>query len=307
MYQIVDPWGGTKDALKYYARSKEYQDTKDRTELMRKGMEYEKQRTESQIAARKAQEKRAEKSLKIQKGIAQSTHFQNYITYADTMLQALGKERYPYFYKNFVGKKQPMFGDVMLPEGILPTPKETAGYTDKQWEVLLDGISSKRRDLNRKLEENAALATQQYNLEYDFKKRSNELALTQKKAIADADAIKAKKLADIEIEKARKKQEMGDSDRKYSDKLNQQKFEAYDAFLKGEATPEQIKAYGLDKDVYLAQAAKFISEDPEKSFLPADEKIKEIIKLAETIREASMKKQNDPHGIRELLFRKDEP
>jgi hypothetical protein len=125
-----------------------------------------------------------------------------------------------------------------------------------------------------------------------FKKRANKIAGL--KATVSASAEHGRK---IELEKLK-------SGGKFTNKLSEQKYNAYAAFLNGTATPEQIRAFGLDKDMYLAQAAKLINDDIENLDEKPEEKMQRIIELAETMRSAATKTgKNDPDDIRKTLFK----
>jgi len=108
--------------------------------------------------------------------------------------------------------------------------------------------------------------------------------------------------------KAEKKAKEGKK-RTYADMLNEQKYDAYKAYLNNEATPEQIRVFGLDKDVYLAQAMKLVNDEQAAAFdderLAPEDAIERIIMLANQMREAAnpTENPNDRDNIRRLLYK----
>lgn len=84
------------------------------------------------------------------------------------------------------------------------------------------------------------------------------------------------------------------SDLSPSQQINQRKLQAWDAYMKGEATPEQQRMIGVDTDPYLARAAQMVIQDPKNMMKPAKELANETIKLADVLRKSNQQNPQEP-------------
>ena len=74
---------------------------------------------------------------------------------------------------------------------------------------------------------------------------------------------------------------------KPSEQITGMKLTAWQAYFKGTATPEQKRLINADTDPYIAQAAKMINDDDRYYALPAEEKAKKAMEIADLMRQAN--------------------
>jgi len=74
---------------------------------------------------------------------------------------------------------------------------------------------------------------------------------------------------------------------KPSEQITGMKLTAWQAYFKGTATPEQKRMINADTDPYIAQAAKMINDDDRYYALPAEEKAKKAMEIADLMRQAN--------------------
>lgn len=281
--QIQQPWAGPDKARNFFADSARFKEGQrqfnTRNALAEKQFDTRNALDERGMAIDEAQNKRAEELQPMARAEGQFKKSQAKVALFEQILPHMTQQNYGSI-EEMMKSSEDEFG-VSIP--ITPW-SEVKKMTPKQFETFKTSSGKEATE---------------YGMKRDFQQ-----------FLADLEKGKASHKAGLEKNVATHKADQalrgGGKGRKFSDKLNQQKYEAYEAFLNDTATPKQIKAYGLDKDVYLMRAAEFVKQDINAPFdETASDKAKRTIELAEEMRSASTgaKSKTDPDGMRDLLFK----
>ena len=76
--------------------------------------------------------------------------------------------------------------------------------------------------------------------------------------------------------------------------MTQLKLDAWDAFYKNTATPQQQALIGVDRDPLLIEAAKAVNSDLRMAMLPIDQKVQKMFEIVELIRNKGVAAAADP-------------